>query len=71
MGHYAIWSHTSLIHVGYFMKVGSQAKVMPINNLIVTITKGQKVSFEHEYEVPSHLLFTYMAIIFSLMVVTI
>ena len=35
------------------MKVGSQAEVMSKNNLIVIITKGQKVNFEHEYEVPS------------------
>ena len=30
--------------IGYFMKVGSQAKVMSKNNSIVTVTKGPKVN---------------------------
>ena len=37
-------SMNNLIHVGYFMRVRSQAKVMSKNNSIIISTKGQKVN---------------------------
>ena len=39
----AIQFHECLIHVGYFMKVGSQAKGMRDDDSITTITKGQRL----------------------------
>ena len=46
----AIQFHECLIHVGYFMNIGSQAKDMSKNNSIVVITESAHLTYNFEHK---------------------